>query len=58
MQSVGKGSKRDDINKTGVGFKAVYHLTDVPLFMSNVSRHKKPEEIPDVFFVVSRIIFA
>ena len=37
IQSLGEGSKGDDPNKTGqygVGFNAVYHLTDVPTFMS------------------------
>ena len=37
IQSLGEGSKGDDINKTGqygVGFNAVYHLTDVPSFVS------------------------
>ncbi|XP_068720137.1 sacsin-like [Montipora capricornis] len=35
--NLGKGSKGDDPNKTGqygVGFNAVYHLTDVPSFIS------------------------
>ena len=37
IQNLGQGSKGDDPNKTGqygVGFNAVYHLTDVPSFMS------------------------
>ena len=48
VQSLGEGSKGDDINKTGqygVGFNAVYHLTDVPSFIS------KGEEIGDVLCV-------
>ena len=48
VQSLGEGSKGDDINKTGqygVGFNAVYHLTDVPSFMS------KGEEIGHVLCV-------
>ena len=43
-----EGSKGDDPNKTGqygVGFNAVYHLTDVPSFIS------KGEEIEDVLCV-------
>ena len=46
--SLGEGSKGDDPNKTGqygVGFNAVYHLTDVPSFIS------KGEEIGDVLCV-------
>ena len=46
--NLGKGSKGEDPNKTGqygVGFNAVYHLTDVPSFRS------KAEEIGDVFCV-------
>ena len=46
--NLGKGSKGEDPNKTGqygVGFNAVYHLTDVPSFRS------KGEEIGDVFCV-------
>ena len=38
IQNLGEGSKGDDPNKTGqygVGFNAVYHLTDVPSFVSN-----------------------
>ncbi|XP_068723196.1 sacsin-like isoform X3 [Montipora capricornis] len=38
IQSLGEGSKGDDPNKTGqygVGFNAVYHLTDVPSFISS-----------------------
>lgn len=38
IQTVGEGSKGDDPNKTGqygVGFNAVYNLTDVPSFMSS-----------------------
>ena len=45
IQNLGEGSKGDDPNKTGqygVGFNAVYHLTDVPSFMS------KGDEIGDV----------
>ena len=37
IQNLGEGSKGDDPNKTGqygVGFNAVYHLTDVPSFAS------------------------
>ena len=37
IRSLGEGSKGDDPNKTGqygVGFNAVYHLTDVPSFMT------------------------
>ncbi|XP_064601194.1 sacsin-like [Liolophura sinensis] len=36
IQSLGKGSKRDDPLKTGkygIGFNVVYHLTDVPSFL-------------------------
>ena len=46
--SLGEGSKGDDPNKTGqygVGFNAVYQLTDVPSFLSN------GEEIGDVLCV-------
>ena len=38
IQNLGEGSKADDPNKTGqygVGFNAVYHLTDVPTFASS-----------------------
>ena len=45
IRNLGEGSKGDDPNKTGqygVGFNAVYHLTDVPSFMT------KGEEIGDV----------
>ena len=45
---LGEGSKGEDPNKTGqygVGFNAVYHLTDVPSFIS------KGEEIGDVLCV-------
>ena len=38
IQNLGEGSKGDDPNKTGqygVGFNAVYHLTDVPSFASS-----------------------
>ena len=38
IQNLGEGSKGDDPNKTGqygVGFNAVYHLTDVPSFISS-----------------------
>ena len=38
IQNLGTGSKRDDPEKTGqygVGFNAVYHLTDCPSFLSN-----------------------
>ena len=48
IQNLGEGSKGNDPNKTGqygVGFNAVYHLTDVPSFMSN------GEEIGDVLCV-------
>ncbi|XP_068722037.1 sacsin-like [Montipora capricornis] len=43
--NLGEGSKGDDPNKTGqygVGFNAVYHLTDVPSFMT------RGKEIGDV----------
>ena len=46
--NLGEGSKGEDPNKTGqygVGFNAVYHLTDVPSFIS------KGEEIGDVLCV-------
>ena len=46
--NLGEGSKGEDPNKTGqygVGFNAVYHLTDVPSFIS------KGEEIEDVLCV-------
>ena len=49
IQSLGEGSKGDDPNKTGqygVGFNAVYHLTDVPTFVSS------GEEIGDVLCVL------
>ena len=45
IRNLGEGSKGEDPNKTGqygVGFNAVYHLTDVPSFMSKV------EDIGDV----------
>ena len=48
IQNLGEGSKGDDPNKTGqygVGFNAVYHLTDIPSFMS------KGDEIGDVLCV-------
>ena len=48
IQTLGEGSKSDDPNKTGqygVGFNAVYHLTDVPSFMS------RGKEIGDVLCV-------
>ena len=48
IQNLGEGSKGDDPTKTGqygVGFNAVYHLTDVPSFVSTV------EEIGDVLCV-------
>ena len=48
IQNLGEGSKGDDPNKTGqygVGFNAVYHLTDVPTFVSS------GEEIGDVLCV-------
>ncbi|XP_022079700.1 sacsin-like [Acanthaster planci] len=38
IQKVGVGGKRDDIattGKFGIGFNAVYHLTDCPSFLSN-----------------------
>ena len=38
IQNLGEGSKGNDPNKTGqygVGFNAVYHLTDVPTFASS-----------------------
>ena len=40
IQNLGEGSKGDDPNKTGqygVGFNAVYHLTDAPSFLSKGS---------------------
>ena len=49
IQNLGKGSKGEDPNKTGqygVGFNAVYHLTDVPSFVSS------GEEIGDVLCVM------
>jgi len=48
IQNLGEGSKGDDPNKTGqygVGFNAVYRLTDVPSFASS------GEEIGDVLCV-------
>ena len=48
IQTLGEGSKGDDPNKTGqygVGFNAVYHLTDVPSFTSS------GEDIGDVLCV-------
>ena len=48
IQNLGQGSKGEDPNKTGqygVGFNAVYHLTDVPSFMS------QGEEIGEVLCV-------
>ena len=48
IQNLGEGSKGDDPSRTGqygVGFNAVYHLTDVPSFMS------KGDEIGDVLCV-------
>ena len=48
IQNLGEGKKGDDPNKTGqygVGFNAVYHLTDVPSFVSC------SEEIGDVLCV-------
>ena len=48
IQTLGEGSKGEDPNKTGqygVGFNAVYHLTDVPSFVS------QGEEIGDVLCV-------
>ncbi|KAJ7380186.1 hypothetical protein OS493_010897 [Desmophyllum pertusum] len=48
IQNLGEGSKGDDPNKTGqygVGFNAVYHLTDAPSFASS------GEEIGDVLCV-------
>jgi len=47
--NLGEGSKGDDPNKTGqygVGFNAVYQLTDVPSFIS------KSEEIGDILCVL------
>ncbi|XP_071785165.1 sacsin-like [Asterias amurensis] len=38
IQKVGVGGKREDISTTGrfgIGFNAVYHLTDCPSFLSN-----------------------
>jgi len=40
IQKVGEGSKQNDPCKTGkfgIGFNSVYHLTDVPSFMTNSS---------------------
>lgn len=40
IQKLGEGSKRNDPNKTGqygVGFNCVYHLTDVPSFLTKCS---------------------
>ena len=48
IQNLGEGTKGEDPNKTGqygVGFNAVYHLTDVPSFMS------QGKEIGDVLCV-------
>ena len=48
IQSLGEGNKCNDPNNTGhygVGFNAVYHLTDVPSFMS------RGKEIGDVLCV-------
>ena len=48
IQNLGEGSKGDDPNKTGqygVGFNAVYHLTDAPSFVS------KGDDIGDVLCV-------
>ena len=48
IRNLGQGSKGEDPNKTGqygVGFNAVYHLTDVPSFMS------KGNDIGDVLCV-------
>ena len=48
IKNLGQGSKGDDPIKTGqygIGFNAVYHLTDVPSFMSG------SEEIGDVLCV-------
>ena len=48
IRNLGEGSKGDDPNKTGqygVGFNAVYHLTDAPSFIS------RGEEIGDVLCV-------
>ena len=48
IQNLGEGSKGNDPNKTGqygVGFNAVYHLTDAPSFMS------QGDEIGDVLCV-------
>ena len=48
IQNLGEGTKGEDPNKTGqygVGFNAVYHLTDVPSFMS------QGKEISDVLCV-------
>ncbi|KAK3735703.1 hypothetical protein QZH41_001319 [Actinostola sp. cb2023] len=48
IQNLGEGSKGDDPNKTGqygIGFNAVYHLTDVPTFIS------KGKEIGEVMCV-------
>ncbi|XP_061172842.1 sacsin-like [Saccostrea echinata] len=50
IQHLGRGSKGDDPTKTGqygVGFNAVYHITDVPSFLS-----KSPEEDKDTLCVM------
>ncbi|XP_062614456.1 sacsin-like isoform X1 [Saccostrea cucullata] len=50
IQHLGKGSKGDDPTKTGqygVGFNAVYHITDVPSFLS-----KSPQGDKDTLCVM------
>ncbi|XP_078314206.1 sacsin-like isoform X2 [Crassostrea virginica] len=50
VQHLGRGSKGDDPTKTGqygVGFNAVYHITDVPSFLS-----KSPDREKDTLCVM------
>ena len=45
IRRVGRGGKRDDlstIGRFGIGFNAVYHLTDCPMFLSR-GQHGVPE---------------
>ncbi|KAK7488212.1 hypothetical protein BaRGS_00020519, partial [Batillaria attramentaria] len=60
IQNLGQGSKEDDLLKTGkygVGFNAVYNLTDTPCFWTRVDGEKEKEKIcvldPN-FFVAGR----
>ncbi|XP_076101811.1 sacsin-like isoform X2 [Mytilus galloprovincialis] len=51
IQNLGVGSKGDDPTKTGqygVGFNAVYHLTDVPSFLSR-GQHVETGEVLCIF---------